>query len=126
MAEMPKYENLLEFLARQCLEDSERWFGDAPKKVHYSLSFLTLCLSGEVGEAANVIKKVERGSVTFVEEVKEAYTMEIVDAFVYLLNIAGVLGIDLEEKYYEKRAFNEERFMQQREWREKARVARQH
>jgi NTP pyrophosphatase (non-canonical NTP hydrolase) len=99
-----KPEGVLEYLARECMEDTERWF---PSTNH--VPFMVLAMTGEVGEVANWVKKIERGTCTL-EEVREALSEEVVDVFIYLLNIAGLLQIDLEEGYYAKRIKNEERF----------------
>jgi dCTP diphosphatase len=72
---------------------------------------MTLALAGEVGELANLIKKIERGSLNFNDaKVQFEVHMETTDVFIYLLNIAGLLRIDLEAAYRVKRAENERRF----------------
>lgn len=97
---------LLKELAEQCVADTDRWFGD--KDVN-NLPFMVLALCGETGELANLIKKVERGSLPF-EEAVEDIREETVDVFTYLLNVAGLLGMDLEHAYRMKRYRNETRF----------------
>jgi NTP pyrophosphatase (non-canonical NTP hydrolase) len=104
--------NLLDVLVRQCLKDSERWFGmtmDEPSVrtlVHYSLS-----LCGEAGEFANIVKKVDRGSLDLNNAiVKHDLADELIDVLTYLLNIAGVLKVDLLKGYLAKRDKNELRF----------------
>jgi NTP pyrophosphatase (non-canonical NTP hydrolase) len=133
MANTPKtiqvtaqHQGLLVALAKQCIGDSERWFGDTGE-THKDLGFLVLALAGEVGELANIVKKVERGSLSIRNaKVRHDIVMETTDVFVYLLNIAALLNIDLERTYHMKRAENEERFTEQRVWREKTRVSREH
>lgn len=98
--------DLLKNLAQECVEDTERWFGD--KDVN-NLPFMALALAGEVGEVANLVKKIERGSVEL-GEVADNLDEEIVDVFTYLLNIAGLRGLDLHQGYKNKRALNELRF----------------
>lgn len=99
-------ESRLSELARQCVTDSERWFPDSNHVPHHTLS-----LCGEVGEVANIVKKIERGSLNIKDaRVRYDLAMEITDAFIYLLNLAGLLGIDLEKAYMHKRAENEKRF----------------
>jgi NTP pyrophosphatase (non-canonical NTP hydrolase) len=51
-------------------------------------------LAGEVGELANMVKKVRRGDVTL-DEVREYIGKEIADCQIYLDIIAGQAGIDL-------------------------------
>jgi NTP pyrophosphatase (non-canonical NTP hydrolase) len=110
-------ETRLSFLERQALEDSQRWFGDVANS--HSLSHHVLALCGEAGELANVVKKIERGSL----DQRSAATMmmlnmETVDVFTYTLNIAGLLGLDLDKGNQYTRAANEKRFMKERAARE--------
>src|SRR3954468_22305442 len=88
-------------LARQCVDNSERWFGDTVKLgtldalVHHVLS-----LCGEAGEVANLVKKVHRGSLDLHDAgTRHDLVMEITDVYTYLLNIAGMLNVDLEKAY---------------------------
>lgn len=100
-------------LAKQCVEDSTRWFGDsvaAHSVVHHSLA-----MAGEVGEFCNIVKKIDRGSLDFKDaSVRYQLTMELTDVYVYVLNLAGLLGVDLEKSYDMVRANNEQRFMAER------------
>jgi NTP pyrophosphatase (non-canonical NTP hydrolase) len=78
-----------------------------------------LALAGEVGELANIIKKVERGSLSFSDaKVRHHIAMELTDVYVYLLCLAGILQIDLEKAYDVVRMNNEHRFMEERRARE--------
>jgi len=107
----------LERMITQCTADSERWFPDKQE-----LPFLALCLGGEVGEIQNLLKKVERGSITIAEITDEEYMAhknksslqeEIVDALIYLCNMMGVKefkDVDWKAIWDGKRKFNEERF----------------
>jgi NTP pyrophosphatase (non-canonical NTP hydrolase) len=93
--------------AQECLDDSKRWFPAVSK----SITHLTLGMAGEVGEFANIIKKIERGDFS----INEATTRirlreELTDVYIYLLNIAGLLNIDLSKSYVTTRAINEKRF----------------
>jgi NTP pyrophosphatase (non-canonical NTP hydrolase) len=94
-------------LSIQCMEDSKRWFPDvAPSLPHHVLS-----LAGEVGELANLVKKIERGSLSFKDaKVRFDVAMEVTDVYIYLLNTAALLNIDLEQAYAVKRAENIRRF----------------
>jgi NTP pyrophosphatase (non-canonical NTP hydrolase) len=110
--------------SQQCVEDSERWFGDTisvePGQV--PLPFFALCLAGEVGEFCNIVKKVERGSLDIRESrVRFDMTMELADVYTYLCLIAGLMGVDLQHAYEYKRTVNEKRFAEQRRDREAAR-----
>lgn len=93
-------------MSREALEDSERWFPELPTA---DIVMKVLCLSGEVGELANEVKKVERGDFEYDEKL-EAMRSEIADIFTYLLDLCAALNVDLVNEYYKKRAFNEQRF----------------
>jgi NTP pyrophosphatase (non-canonical NTP hydrolase) len=113
-------EGLLVQMAKQCGEDSEKWFGDFPGK--YSIPHHTLAMCGEVGEFANIVKKIERGSLDIrTPKVRYDLAMELTDVFVYLLNLANLLHVDLEQTYMIVRANNEKRFSAERDGREAAR-----
>lgn len=103
--------------AKQCIQDSEKWFGDSA--CVYSIPHHTLAMAGEVGEFANIVKKIERGSLSIHDAaVRYNLAMELTDVFVYMLNLAGLLGVDLEKSYMHVRAQNEKRFTEQRQVRE--------
>lgn len=107
-------------LEKQCMEDSVRWFGDTvdPKNIS-GIIHHTLALAGEVGELANIIKKIDRGSLDPRQpRVRFDLSMELTDVFIYVLNLGALLGVDLEEAYKQKRAVNEQRFMAERTRRE--------
>lgn len=111
-------------LSLQCVQDSDRWFGDTMQwhtlrgLVHHALS-----LSGEAGEVANIVKKIDRGSFDIRDAtVRHDLMMELTDVYVYLLNLAGLLGFDLEKTYEIVRGKNEARFIQQRKQREDAKI----
>lgn len=94
-------------LAIQALEDSRRWF----PKTSESISHTVLALAGEVGEVANIVKKLERGSIYMGDaKVRTDLHMEVADVFTYLVVLAGQLGIDLVRLYELKRMENERRF----------------
>jgi NTP pyrophosphatase (non-canonical NTP hydrolase) len=95
-------------LVRQCQEDSQRWF---PGTTQDNLPFLVLALAGEVGELANVVKKIVRGSLDARDAaVKRQLDMEATDCLVYLLNIFGALNVDPKKAYDMVRTLNEKRF----------------
>jgi NTP pyrophosphatase (non-canonical NTP hydrolase) len=107
-------------LSIQCREDSVRWFGDSgvaegfPALMHHSLA-----LAGEVGEFCNIVKKIDRGSLNLGDAiVRKDLAFELADVYIYTLNLAGLMGIDLEDLYKIKRAENDQRFMVQRRLRE--------
>ncbi len=73
------------------------------------LGFTMLALSGEVGEASNLVKKIWRGDYTL-EEKKPELVEELADILTYLLKLSNELHFDLEAAYLEKREKNTERF----------------
>lgn len=109
-------------LARQCVDDSDRWFGDMPAAKSVPHHALAMC--GEVGEFANVIKKIERGSLDLSQaSTRVAVASELTDVLVYLLNLAGLMNIDLTATYEAVRRNNERRFTAERRQREARRAA---
>ena len=97
----------LEDIARQCLADSQEWFPDHAQDMGY----LTICLSGETGEFANLIKKGMRGDFEIDDpDYTRLLALELTDVFIYLMNLAGLMGIDMEKMYQVKREINRERF----------------
>jgi len=107
-------------LSIQCREDAVKWFGDSgvaegfPALMHHSLA-----LAGEVGEFCNIVKKIDRGSLNLGDAiVRKDLAFELTDVYIYTLNLAGLMGVDLEELYKLKRAENDQRFMVQRRLRE--------
>lgn len=73
------------------------------------LEFLIVSLIGEVGEVANVVKKIVRGDFKL-EEKKPDIEEELADVFIYLLKFSYQLNIDLESAYVKKMGKNRERF----------------
>ena len=74
------------------------------------LEFLLVSLTGEVGEVANIVKKIVRGDFKLVEK-KQDIQEELADVFIYLLKLSYQLEIDLEKAYMEKMKKNRERFL---------------
>jgi len=73
------------------------------------LEHLIVCLLGELGEFANVVKKVRRGDFPL-SAAKAELDEELVDVFVYLLKICGQFNVDLEAGYIKKMEKNMEKF----------------
>lgn len=63
-----------------------------------------MALAGELGEAANVLKKIDRGDFTL-EAARPAIAKELADVAIYLDLLAHKLGIDLGGAIVDK--FNE-------------------
>lgn len=94
-------------LGKKALDDSRRWF----PKTSESIAFTALALGGEVGEVQNIVKKIERGSLSFGDaRVRYDLNMEIADVFTYLVLLAGQMNVDLIKLYHLKRIENERRF----------------
>lgn len=105
-------------LALNSQQLSHRWFGDTGEK-GTGLTHMTLAMCGEVGEVANVVKKVDRGSLKLGDASTDyELAMELADVFVYFLNICALLKIDPQQIYNQKQAENERRFVDERRRRE--------
>ena len=102
----------LKRLALQCRSDSQRWFPELQNGSEASmLAYNTLAMCGESGELANIVKKIQRGSLDLNDKaVRNMAAEELIDVFVYGFNIAGILKIDPQHVYDYKRAVNERRF----------------
>jgi len=73
------------------------------------LEHLVVCMLGELGEYANVLKKVIRGDLSYAEAESSLHE-ELTDLFIYIIKIAGQSGVDLESSYLKKLNYNEVRF----------------
>lgn len=107
MSEKWPDKNLLVSLRDQCVRDSNLWFpGQSQTLMHH-----TLALCGEVGELANIVKKIDRGSLTLESElVQHDLESESADVLIYLLNVFGLIKVDPLKAYTAKRVFNDKRF----------------
>jgi NTP pyrophosphatase (non-canonical NTP hydrolase) len=100
----------LEGIQRECYEDSVQWFGEDIVK---NLPHQVLALCGESGELANLVKKCQRGDLDFNDKyVMNDIALEIVDCFIYVVNLANLMKMNLGEVYSGKREFNSQRFGQ--------------
>jgi NTP pyrophosphatase (non-canonical NTP hydrolase) len=103
--------NLLVKLVDQCVADSSRYFEMPERGDFEALKHYVLALCGEAGELANVVKKIDRGSLTMDQEAtKFMLESEATDVLIYLLNIYGALGIDPLRAFVKKRDYNNSRF----------------
>jgi NTP pyrophosphatase (non-canonical NTP hydrolase) len=96
--------------AYDAVADSERWFPENVQEPFFSAA----CMAGEAGEVINLLKKVERGSHPYDENMKAQVFEEVADVFTYMLKLAGELGMDLEAEYRKKREINDVRFSARR------------
>jgi NTP pyrophosphatase (non-canonical NTP hydrolase) len=95
----------LEEIIEECRRDSETWFPSAS----HDLTHQTLGLCGEVGELANLVKKVGRGTHEYAT-LKNRMREEATDAFVYLCNVFALLEMDPVTWYDTIREHNLQRF----------------
>ena len=93
----------------------DHWGGGMEFPVKFELiKDMTIALAGEVGEFANIVKKINRDRKVAgqeppkvrVDELKE----ELVDCFIYIIILANLLELDLEKGYLEKTEKNHKRF----------------
>ncbi len=92
--------------------------GEEPRAALWNMSKDIVGLVGEIGEFANIVKKltiaVERASpqptMAAIEAVRPQLTEELVDSLIYVLRLAGHLNLDLEKGYLEKVKVNEVRY----------------
>jgi len=89
-----------------CLLKSEEWFPE----VAHDLGHHLIALVGEVGEFANIFKKIDRGSLELTPETQVELAMELADVLIYVLNMGAVMNIDLGAAVSYKMQINEERF----------------
>lgn len=90
----------------QCIEDNKAWFPDvAPDLGHHLIGMI-----GEVGEFAEIVKKVDRGSRELNDETYAEMALELVDVLIYLCSCASILNVDLAKLYHQKREYNDNRF----------------
>ena len=73
------------------------------------LEFLLLSLVGELGETANLVKKIRRGDYSLADKLPDIGE-ELADMLIYTLKLPYQLGIDLEKAYDDKMKKNMERF----------------
>lgn len=92
-------------LVFECMKDSYEWFPEWAD----DLPFMTLALNGEAGELANLVKKTMRGSHQY-EDLQPHIAEEAMDTFIYLMNVFGILEVDVMELYNAKRRANQARF----------------
>jgi NTP pyrophosphatase (non-canonical NTP hydrolase) len=73
------------------------------------LEHSVVCLVGELGEFANILKKVNQGDTPY-QNARDHLEEELTDVFIYLMQIANQMDVNLEESYLRKLDKNRERF----------------
>ncbi len=90
------------------------WDSEDPDKRTEMLKLGALALAGEVGEFANLVKKMWRNldhdGTKPNEETMKKIKEELIDVFIYTVTLSENLDLDLEAGYFEKMKINEERF----------------
>ena len=78
----------------------------------HDLKSLTLALTGEVGEVAELVQwlPVSMAQAAPDERLRERLGEELADVLLYLVRLADVAGIDLADEATKKLASNESRF----------------
>jgi NTP pyrophosphatase (non-canonical NTP hydrolase) len=109
-----RQENLLQQLAKQCGRDSEKYFPmiESARGTTYGrlLHDAAACAS-EAGELLEIVKKIDRGSLSYDNEgVRAALEGEAVDVFIYVMNVFCDLGVDPLKAFFKKRDYNNGRF----------------
>jgi NTP pyrophosphatase (non-canonical NTP hydrolase) len=87
----------------------EVWNAQITKDNLELLEHLLVCLVGEIGECANITKKIVRGDIEY-EDSRPQLASELADSFIYLIKICNQAGFDLERGFLERLEYNRERF----------------
>lgn len=110
---------LRELISSQREFDDRHGWGDRPLAAGEIISLVekdVIGLVGEIGEFANILKKLqlmERFPDKFSKEWQlrqPDLSEEIIDTFIYLVRIAGHLNVDLETAYKEKMLRNAQKY----------------
>ena len=72
------------------------------------LEHLLIAILGELGEAANIVKKISRGDM-LLSEVREKISEEIIDILIYVIKLTYQMDIDVEKALNNKIKKNEKR-----------------
>jgi NTP pyrophosphatase (non-canonical NTP hydrolase) len=73
------------------------------------LEHLIVCLVGEIGEFANILKKSKRGDFLLPDN-KSELDEELTDMFIYIIKISNQLKVDLERTFLDKMEKNKIKF----------------
>lgn len=91
-------------------ETNFNWNKPIDQKNLDMLGFILMGIVGEVGELANIIKKILRGD-DLLESKRTDIEEEIADIFIYLMKFCNQMKIDLEGNYLLKLKKNKKRFL---------------
>lgn len=103
-----------EFLAKQKKFDSKHsgnynWDELICDDNIHILEHVLIALVGEIGEVANIVKKISRGD-SRLSDVRHELSEEVTDVFIYILKLIYQLNINIEEMYEYKQNKNNARF----------------
>lgn len=111
--------DLKEIVERQISADQKRGFPvefmDDRERYDQILKEL-VGLIGEIGEFANVVKKIGLGldnpkySGPAFESVDSELREEIADSMIYIMRISAIIGANLQEDILKKMKYNEKRY----------------
>jgi NTP pyrophosphatase (non-canonical NTP hydrolase) len=90
-------------------ESKHKWGVSVENASPEVLEHSVVCLVGELGEFANTLKKVNRGDTSY-QDARANLEEELTDVFIYLMQIANQMGINLEDSYLRKLEKNRQRF----------------
>ncbi len=62
-----------------------------------NLMFMTLCMSGEAGELANIVKKIVRNGES--EELWKKFEEEMVDVLIYFVKLLNIVPFDFDKAW---------------------------
>ena len=116
-----KKEMTIKELQKFQMDFDNKYFGEYWAKKHdvdWKISFLkdmTIALTGELGEFANIIKKITRDRRKGIieepaEEMIDKLKEELTDCSIYLIILSNILEMDIEKEYLKKTEFNCKRF----------------
>ena len=104
-----------EFQKKFDIEHDWFWSPDDPETKRLNdLQYATIAILGELGEFANIVKKILREynhlNAKPTQEMMEKIKEELTDVFIYLVKLGIMLDFDLEKWYLQKMELNKERF----------------
>lgn len=89
---------------------------ESEKNKYLQISKDLIGLMGEIGEFANLIKKINLAidkceqPISQIIEIQEKLPEELIDSLIYLIRIASILDVDLLGSYINKLKTNREKY----------------
>jgi len=108
---MTTIKELMDFQNRFDDNHGWRWSAVSNEKMQ-RLQEGALCITGELGEFANVLKKIMRHSERNMDtkELWAGLREELTDVFIYFLKLADLLEMEIDKEYFDKMAINARKF----------------